>query len=128
MINLAGVSNCDVTMEAELKEAGIPIVRLPCTVNTEVPYTLFGELNGWCFRRSWYYWVAESRPGAPLPFSLADPLHEQHGSDVRVSGHCLAPAPREWYKHPWFLGVSLYHVDSQAGLNALARSIVKTVE
>ena len=123
MKNAAGDANCDEYLRQELKEAGIEIIELGFPVRQEVPTSIIGILNGWTFKRAWYYWVARAGDGTILPFEIADRLHEQHGQEVRVSGHCCCPAPREWYSKPWYFGVPLYHVDSQEGLNALAEAI-----
>ena len=124
MKNLAGNEGCDEIIRKELEAAGIEIVDI-FSPEGEVPSNIIGFLPGWSFRRAWYYWVATASDGVSLPFDAADRLHKDHGNDVRVSGHCGAPAPREWYNKPWFNGVPLYHVDTQDGLNALADAIRK---
>lgn len=58
-------------------------------------------------------------------FKYADELHEKYGEVVRVAGHCGCPAPREWHKDPWYIGVSSYHIDTQEGLKVLADMIKK---
>jgi hypothetical protein len=50
----------------------------------------------------------------------AERLHATHGTQVRVDGHCGCPSPREWFKG---FGVGHYHVDTPAGLKALADAI-----
>ena len=128
MKNAAGDKNCDEYLRQELEKAGIEIIELGFPVRQEVPASIVGILNGWTFKRAWYYWVAKAGEGVALPFEIAEELHEQHGQAVRVSGHCGCPAPREWYKEPWHMGVPLYHVDSQDGLNALACAIKSVTE
>lgn len=125
MRNAAGDGNCDEYIPQELKDAGIEVYTMSTLVSAkgEVPTKCFGLLNGWVFKRAWYYWVAKAGSGVALSFDVAETLHEKHGQDVRVAGHCCAPAPREWYKESWHVGVPLYHVDSQEGLNALAAAI-----
>ena len=120
MINLAGYVNCDEVIKKELEEAGINYTWFAVARNGEVPSHIVGNCNGWLFTRAWYYWVAESA-GILLPFEDADKLHEKYGKDVRVAGHCGCPAPREWYNKPWHIGVGLYHVDTQEGLNELVK-------
>jgi len=44
---------------------------------------------------------------------------------VRVGGHCGSPSPREYYAEPYFIGVPLYHIDTQEGLNVLAQYIAR---
>ena len=118
MKNAAGDKGCDLYLRTELEEAGIEVVPLQGNPG-EVPTSIMGTLNGWTFKRAWYYWVAS---GPPIPFEIADRLHDAHGKEVRVSGHCGCPSPREWYERGPIpeIGVPLYHVDSQQGLNALA--------
>ena len=125
MKNAAGDKGCDVYLRAELEAAGIKVVPYRALKeyeprHSEVPADVIGELNGWKFVRAWYYWVAR---GPAIPFELAGPLHETHGQEVRVAGHCGCPSPREWYGESNPDGVPDYHVDSQAGLNALAAVI-----
>jgi hypothetical protein len=123
MKNLAGNKDCDIDIKKELAEAGIPFEEHEFLKrNSEVPSAVLAYMNGWTFKRAWYYWVASSDDNLLL-FENADKLHEKFGQEVRVSGHCGCPAPREWYNKEWNLGVNLYHVDSQEGLNALAQAI-----
>jgi len=124
MINLAGNPECDNYIEQELKEAGVEWQDYGPTTRREVPSSIIGCAYGWLFTRAWYYWVAKAEDGVVLPFDLADELYEQN-KDVRVAGHCGAPAPREWYRHPWHVGVSLYHVDTQEGLNLLVQYLTR---
>lgn len=96
MKNLAGDPHCDGEIAIELQAAGITIARHEVD-HPEVKSTLHGELAGWQFYRAWYYWTA--RPideDGGLPLELAIPLHETHGQEVRVAGHCGAPSPDEW--------------------------------
>jgi len=121
MKNAAGDANCNEYIKAELQQAGIPIVPYPDN-RGEVPATIKGQLGSWTFDRFWYYWVAR---GGPLDFDAADILHATHGQVVRVAGHCGCPAPREWYHNE--KGVDNYHVDTQAGLNALASVVSRPI-
>jgi hypothetical protein len=117
---MAGVETCDEALEKELLEAGIEVHKLPFVVaNSEVPAKIIGSVAGWGFKRAWYYWVADG-PGIPL--EDATELHETHGQEVRVEGHCGCPSPKEWNKN---FATGMYHVDSQEGLNALASMIRK---
>lgn len=106
--------------DAELIAAGIEVseIRFPVSMSGEVPTQTLGSLSMWSFQRAWYYWRA-SGPG--LPVEVAEKLHATHGREVRVDGHCMCPSPRDWYKG---FGVGSYHVDSPAGLKALADAIL----
>lgn len=115
--NLAGKQDDD-TPEFELHAAGIEAVKLPEACRYGEPKTIIiGQLAGWSFKRAWYYWVAE---GPGIEVVTAEQLHAEHGSDVRVDGHCAAPSPREWFKG---LSCGHYHVDTHRGLRALADAI-----
>jgi len=127
MKNAEGDPNCDKYIRRELEMAKIPFDDSFGSHTREVPSAIIGFLNGWRFRRAWYYWVAETRE-TPLLFRYADELHAAHGREVRVDGHCGCPAPREWHNQDWHIGVSLYHVDTQEGLNALAEMIKKQAQ
>jgi hypothetical protein len=124
MKNAAGDKSCDDYIREELNIAGVPFEEFDLfkKSNGEVPSSIIGLLDGWEFRRAWYYWVVSSTKNTLL-FKYADPLHESFGKDVRVDGHCGCPSPREWCKAPWQMGVNFYHVDSQEGLNALVNAI-----
>lgn len=119
--NDAGRSGADLDTDlaAELTAAGIRVETMPEILRTtgEVKTVIVGTLHGWVFKRSWRYWVAE---GPGLPPTYADPLHAKAGKDVRVAGHCGCPSPFEWHKG---FGVGLYHVDTSAGLAALASAL-----
>jgi len=124
MINLAGDPGCDFYIKQELEEAGIEVTEIGIPYNREVPSAITGRLHGWSFMRAWYYWVAKADEATCLPFNLADELYILDKT-VRVAGHCAAPAPREWYKQPYHVGVPLYHVDTQVGLNLLVQYITR---
>jgi hypothetical protein len=111
------IAEVTATCEAELQAAGIEAQKLSYKFNGEVPAGVVGSLHGWGFRRAWYYWVADG-PGIPL--EAAERLHETHGQQVRVNGHCGCPSPRE-YLHGFACGK--YHVDGPDGLKALADTI-----
>ena len=121
MTNYAGSKdpNLDSLIEEELTAAGIETAKMPnfYALRREVPTRVIGELHGWGFQRAWYYWVAE---GPGIPSDVAMKLHETHGKEVRVAGHCGCPSPLEWY-HGFAVG--LYHVDTPEGLKALADAI-----
>lgn len=117
MQNYAGVHGCDTGLIKELTEAGIEVKYYAKMPPGEVPANVYGELNGWTFERAWYYWIAT---GPAIPTTIAETLHATHGQEVRVEGHCGCPSPSEYCGDQ---GVSSYHVDSQKGLNALAKTI-----
>lgn len=121
MINLAGDKNCDVHIKKELEEARIEYKEFSFAMKGEVPSKIIATGYGWMFTRAWCYWIAKAGAGTILLFDLADELHEKAGNDVRVAGHCGCPSPREWYNKPWHNGVSVYHIDTQEGLNLLIK-------
>lgn len=123
MKNAAGDKNCDVYLRQELEAANIEVCEHEfLRSKSEVPSAIIGLLDGWTFRRAWYYWIAQHDKSVLL-FKYAEPLHEAYGKEVRVDGHCACPAPREWNKESWCIGVNFYHVDTQEGLIALADAI-----
>lgn len=118
--NLAGNREADTVCTGELVLAKIEVDRLPeCTREShpEMRTVIIGSLGHWSFQRAWCYWVAK---GPGIPPEIATRLHETHGKEVRVDGHCGCPSPLEWYKG---FAVGLYHVDTQEGLNALSKVI-----
>lgn len=116
----------DEAIRAELEAAGIPLMEglsqdtFRKIGKTEVKTCYIGELHGWTFSRSWYYWVAE---GPGLPFDVASSLHGL-GFGIRAEGHCADPHPILQFKG---LGAGHYHIDSPVGLKALANAIKFTV-
>ncbi|MDR5172970.1 hypothetical protein IHQ56_14250 [Methylobacillus flagellatus] len=122
--NMAGKPDIDDALAAELEAAGIEVHRFAYRKDPkhEVSTEVIGSLHGWKFERAWYYWRCEG-PGIEL--AAAERLHASHGREVRVAGHCGHPSPREWYKG---LAVDSYHVDTPAGLKALADTIRALVD
>lgn len=118
MRNLAGVKTCDMEMREELRLAEIP--EVPATdderKHTEVPFSIAGQLGAFRFVRAWYYWVVSG----PMPIAAARKLNAQWGSYVRVAGMAGGDDPDRWQRDGF---VHSYHVDSQAGLCALAYCI-----
>ena len=116
------IAEVTATAETELRAAGINVALSSVPPFSEVPSLAFGELSMWSFERAWHYWVAK---GPGLPVEVAERLHAEHGREVRVGGHCGCPSPREWFKG---FGVGLYHVDSAAGLKALAEALLSVYD
>jgi len=111
------IAEVTATCEAELKAAGINVHIMSMVRRSEVPSQAIGTLSMWAFERCWYYWSAR---GPGLPVEVAERLHISHGTQVRVDGHCGCPSPREWFKG---FGVGSYHIDTPAGLKALADAL-----
>jgi hypothetical protein len=88
----------------------------------EVKTSVIGSFHGWEFKRAWYYWMVK---GPGLDIKLASALHETHGKEVRVAGHCGCPHPREWYNG---FAVPDYHVDTPEGLKALVDALKAVYE
>lgn len=127
MNNYAGRSGpeLDEDLVAELTAAGIEVYRMPEMMrddHVEVKSIIIGTLYGWTFHRAWYYWVCK---GPGIEVNAAEDLHVAFGQEVRVAGHCGCPSPREWFKG---LACGNYHVDTQAGLKALADTIKSLVD
>jgi hypothetical protein len=118
--NLAGNTEADAQCAGELALAKIEVYPLPESTresHPEMRTIIMGSLGNWSFKRAWRYWIAT---GAGIPPDIATELHEAHGKEVRVEGHCGCPSPLEWHKG---FAVGMYHVDTQEGLNALSRVI-----
>lgn len=139
MINLAGKPKevCDFQCSEELQKAGIPLFPFKLLQNGEVKTDVLGMTASdqcagtpvkkpvWKFTRAWRYWIAELHlpSGGQFNMQKAIKLHETHGKEVRVDGHCLAPAPNEWWGED---GIPcLYHIDTQEGLNAFAKAVLE---
>lgn len=111
----------DAILIAELEEAGIEWQKFECMRGSHEPHSsVIGCINAWGFQRAWYYWVCK---GPGIPPEDAERLHAEHGTSVRVNGHCMCPSPLESCKG---FAVGLYHVDNQEGLNALA-SVIRDI-
>ena len=120
MINLAGVKDADRYIAEELYLAGIhasekKIVSIAQGSNwatyengerSEVPYSIMGDLDGWVFRRAWYYYMVSCPDGLGLAYDVAVKLHEKKypidherydilGKVIRVDGDCGCPHPNE---------------------------------
>lgn len=114
--NLAGIKDCDDTIKKELSEAGVAQKDRIVRYTGEVKSKIFAHHHGWIFERAWYYWVVYTKT-TPLLFEFASELHKEHKT-VRVNGHCGSPSPKDEFSNIWDIGVNLYHIDTQEGLNA----------
>jgi hypothetical protein len=123
--NLAGCELDSGTKETreELKSAGIEVVELPGEMKTrgEVEVKVVGHIGAWKFERAWYYWVVNG-PGLPLEYAV--PLDHEWGKQVRADGDCACRGAAFWGKGQ---PISMYHVDTQEGLKALADVIKKSI-
>jgi len=136
MENLVGSKESDKFIQKEFEKAKIPFEKVD-NPSGECQYTLVGKLNGWIFTRAWYYWCASTEgEGIPLetalemhnkkyPDEMFDHYHEYriYGNSIRVEGHCGCPSPDEYCKGQ--SSVTLYHIDTQEGLNEFVRVIKK---
>ena len=120
--DMAGHADPDDVLRQELATANIEVLDYwDASESGEVRTAIKGGLHGWLFERAWYYWRAK---GPGIPPREAEVLHEAHGRDCRVDGHCGCPPP----SYCKGFAVSAYHIDTQAGLNALAATIRQIVE
>lgn len=107
----------------ELISAQVPVIMLTnAPENKEVQsraqgvlyYAFKGLSQTVTFSRAWYYWVVHF--SFPMPKAFAEELNKTWASQVRVDGYAGGTEPSE-------SGVSCYHVDTQAGLNALVKAL-----
>ncbi|MGB0972129.1 MAG: hypothetical protein ACPGVG_14395, partial [Mycobacterium sp.] len=124
MKNLAGHPYADQHCSEELNLAGVPIVRLDDIPGYEVRSRIQGQLGEFHFRRCWYYWSV----CGPMPLDVARRIHQQAGDTVRTAGYAGGIDPDVWAEwpcpdRPKETHVDSYHVDSQEGLDLLARFI-----
>lgn len=122
--NMAGKKDTDDVLAAELEAAGIKVTKHEFLRDRdrEVKTAVMGTLGKWVFERAWYYWVCK---GPGIEVGAAERLHKAHGQEVRVDGHCGCPSPREMFHG---LACGHYHVDTPAGLKALADTIMDIME
>jgi hypothetical protein len=155
MKNLAGNKLCDSYITEELCLAKIPVIHLNERTECEVPYSVTGNLNGFTFRRAWYYWIVEGN----MPLYYAQKLYnENYDLMIRVDGHCgnISPdgrsEPKSFkenvhsYADKYFNSeisldeyyyfaekirnegeqfIKVYHIDTQEGLNKFAETIIE---
>lgn len=115
--NLIGEPGMEAAFEAELVAAGITVTRTPVAMG-ECRARLIGLVNvaGWTFTREHNYWRAQ---GPGLPYAYAVQLHQRYGHVVRLDGDASGKDPAELNG----FGATLYHVDTPAGLAALAAAL-----
>lgn len=85
----------------------------------EVPTSVIGFAHRWKFERRWYYYSAEG-PGIPPEFAV--PFDKEWGKQVRAEGD---GACRGAVHHGQGFGIGMYHIDTQAGLNAFIALLKK---
>jgi len=113
--NLAGNPEADLTIKVELELARIH-PKLDLGINSEVPYSIGGELGPWTFSRAWYYWVAKAPRLQGLPLEAAEILHhkpypiqgvqtghgqliDHYGMVVRAGGHAGGIEPEKMARY-----------------------------
>lgn len=108
------IASVNLTVKAELQEAGIRLMRLTKVPNREVPSLWIGRIQGWEFIRAWGYWVARGK----MPMEWATAIHHDPKAEaIRAGGHAGRIAPGERGVGAVDGNVTLYHIDSQDGLN-----------
>lgn len=111
MRNLAGNDKSTAIVKEELRRVGIRAV--PSEGLGEVGSCWAGELNGFMFKRAWYYYVVTGK----LPLAKALELHEHPIAkmDVRVCGHCMRPEPVDpWVNYYDDAGVRVLSMEAKA--------------
>jgi len=87
----------DNKVKEELEIAGIPVMKLPSYMNTEVKTKHIGLLNGFVFYRAWTYWVCEGL----MPLAQANELYTEHKDlNIRAGGHCGNETPESQSVNP----------------------------
>ena len=116
MINLAGTGDT-VAAIRELAVADIPAVRCDAASN-ECLVTIQGTLQGWTFKRLWYYWSAHC-DGIGVPKENVRPFDAMWGSEARAHGYAGGGALDVMNSEY----VDTFHIDSQAALDAFSMFI-----
>lgn len=121
MQNLAGHKDSTRICREELLAAGIPTEALNEPYG-EPQSWVGGTLNGFTFRRAWYYWIVEG----PMPLDTANRLYADPigARDVRAAGHCGCPLPGEWAEYRDAAGVIL-EVDPDGKQQAEWEALIK---
>lgn len=99
MINVAGMETerADKILAEELRMAGINVVEHEDVIShPEVHTHISGELNGWKFRRNWYYWTCAGE----MPIEQAREIYatEAGRKFVRAGGDCTCIPPDSYVK------------------------------
>lgn len=99
MKNLAGHKNSNQFILKELEIAGLkPINCKPegevKSENYSILKTKFGEIK---FDRAWSYWIVTGL----IPLNIAEKIYENKigRKDIRVTGHCEKPHPKDWINY-----------------------------
>jgi hypothetical protein len=102
--NMAGREDCDEYIKRELEHCLIKVCRISeveaykLKSESEVPYTLYGELGlgDFTFRRYWYYYVVEAKHCKGVPLALAEQIYTDPACkyDVRANGGDSSWTPR----------------------------------
>lgn len=106
------VAKINESVTKELYEAKIPSKISDQQPDREVPTNIFGELNGYKFRRGWRYWVVEGITTLETAKRIYEATKQM---GVRAHGDAGNPEPTGM--------VECYHIDTQQGLNEFARII-----
>lgn len=93
MQNLAGNPHATDIVTSELLRCGIDVYDIPKD-NSEVPSEVIGKLGNFTFKRAWYYYIVEGM----VPLKVAEKLYDTivGRTDIRVTGHCGCPHPKDW--------------------------------
>lgn len=128
MRDLEGDKACDKFIKEELLEAGIDIVKAD-KLGKIVPYTIIGKIGNWIFERYWSYWIASNEVGPGVPSNNVKSFNGDYGNEVRLNGYCTCLTFEEWRAgNKYAKGATLYHIDTQVGLNAFAELLNKLKE
>ena len=93
-------NNVDQLVREELKQAGIPILELPCYMDTEVKTRYVGVLYGFFFYRAWTYWVCKG----DMPLDIAEQIYRNYkGLRIRAGGHCGNVPPKTVSVNPVYI-------------------------
>jgi hypothetical protein len=109
------LNQLDQNIQAELAQAGIDVVSTETRADGEVPTKVTGTFKGFKFVRAWSYWVVRGDASVYLAKQIyADPIgHES----IRTDGFAGNMDPKGE-------SVSLYHIDTQEGLNRFVQLVL----
>ena len=84
-------------VKEELEIANIPIISLPCFMNTEVKTDYIGYLNGFVFYRAWTYWICLGK----MPLEIAKEIYQKYQKlNIRAGGHAGNVEPESQSMNP----------------------------